>query len=66
MSLTEKQCKHKNHIGERVLPVLSFNHRGDSWQSYCKVCQRDYSKTHYGENKDYYAKKRDSWRKQTP
>lgn len=62
MEITERQCKHPEHVGDRILPTTEFNRRGNGYQSYCKSCQKTYSKKHYDGNKNYYAEKRDSWR----
>lgn len=61
--IDQKLCTHKEHVGERLLPIESFNKKGaNRRQSYCRECQKTYSKKHYGDNKEYYAEKRDSWR----
>ena len=62
MALIEKECKHKLHPGNRLLPIIQFNKRGKGYQSYCISCQSGYAHTHYDNNKNYYADKRDKWR----
>lgn len=62
MAITEKICRHIDHPGDRLLPVTEFNKKGTGFQAYCRKCQKGYSQKHYGENKEYYAVKRDVWR----
>jgi hypothetical protein len=56
-----KLCTNKNHL--ELLPVSDFNKRGNGYQPWCRECMKTNSKQHYSDNPEYYAVKRDDWRK---
>jgi len=58
MENSQRECKRCN----KSKPLSEFNKRGDGrgggYNSYCRVCDREYSREHYQKNKEYYRKKR--------
>lgn len=52
-----KTCK----MCARMLPLSEFSRKSadrPSTNSYCKACQREYSRRHYAQNRDIYGKNR--------
>ncbi len=67
-----KICSNPDHVGENPIPISRFNKKGKTktgvqrYQSWCRECNKKYLKTHYENNKKYYADKRDAWRADSP